>query len=70
VSSKTLSGDGYEYENVQWLLYFYQGYAIHGAYWHNNFGIPVSHGCVNMTNADAEWFFNFAEVGTPVTVIK
>jgi len=28
-------------------MFFYQGYAIHGAYWHNNFGRPMSHGCVN-----------------------
>jgi len=46
-------------------MYFFSGYAIHGAYWHDNFGTPMSHGCVNLTNVDAKWFYDFAEVGTP-----
>jgi LysM repeat protein len=68
VRSQTMSGPGYWLPNVEWVLYFYQGYALHGAYWHNNFGQPMSHGCVNLTNADARWFYEFAEIGTPVTV--
>ncbi len=47
---------------------FYQGYGIHGTYWHDNFGTPMSHGCVNLRNDDAKWFFEFSEVGTPVIV--
>jgi lipoprotein-anchoring transpeptidase ErfK/SrfK len=47
-------------------MYFYGGYAIHGAYWHNNFGTPMSHGCVNLSLPDARWFFNWASVGTKV----
>ncbi len=50
-------GDFYNLPNVQWVSYFYQDYGLHGAYWHNNFGHPMSHGCVNMTNDDAEWLF-------------
>jgi len=69
VRSQTMSGYGYYLPNVEWVLYFYQGYAIHGAYWHNNFGNPMSRGCVNLTNDAAEWFYNFASIGTPVTVI-
>ncbi len=61
-------GPDYDLPNVPWVMYFYQGYAFHGTYWHNNFGTPMSHGCVNMTNADAQWFYNFAPVGTPVHV--
>ncbi len=68
VRSQTMSGPGYWLPNVEWVLYFYQAYAIHGAYWHNNFGQPMSHGCVNLTNEDARWFYEFAEIGTPVTV--
>lgn len=49
-------------------MYFSGGYAIHGAYWHNNFGTPVSHGCVNVRVDRAERLFNWAEVGTPVIV--
>lgn len=60
------SGDYYYLPNVPWVMYFYQGYAIHGTYWHNNFGRPMSRGCVNLTIADAKWFFDWTPVGTPV----
>ncbi len=61
-----LSGPGYYLPNVPHTMYFYRGYAIHGAYWHNNFGTPMSHGCVNLSLPDAEWFYNWASVGTRV----
>ncbi len=67
--SQIMSGPGYYLPNVQWISYFYSGYAIHGTYWHNNFGQPMSHGCVNLTNDDAKWFYDFAPVGTPVLVL-
>lgn len=54
------SGSYYSLPNVQWVQYFYRSYAFHGTYWHNNFGTPMSHGCVNMTVEDAEWLFNWA----------
>jgi lipoprotein-anchoring transpeptidase ErfK/SrfK len=63
-----MAGPGYYLPNVPWTMYFYSGYGIHGTYWHNNFGYPMSHGCVNMRNADAEWAFNFASVGTLVNI--
>jgi lipoprotein-anchoring transpeptidase ErfK/SrfK len=59
-------GDYYYLKDVPYVMYFYRGYGIHGTYWHNNFGRPMSHGCVNLTIPDAQWFFNWAEVGTPV----
>ena len=64
----SMSGPDYHLENVEWVMYFYKGYGLHGTWWHNNFGQPMSHGCVNMTNADARWFYDFANVGTPVHV--
>ncbi|MDX1993771.1 MAG: LysM peptidoglycan-binding domain-containing protein [bacterium] len=66
--SQTMSGPGYYLPGVEWVMYFYQGYGLHGTYWHNNFGQPMSHGCVNLANSDAQWFYNWAEVGTPVRV--
>lgn len=66
--SQTMTGPGYSLDNVEWVMYFYQGYGLHGTWWHNNFGQPMSHGCVNMTNEDAKWFYEFGEVGTPVHV--
>ncbi len=61
-----MSGPGYNLPNVPHTMYFYRGYAIHGAYWHNNFGTPMSHGCVNLSLPDAEWFYNWAPMGTRV----
>jgi lipoprotein-anchoring transpeptidase ErfK/SrfK len=58
----------YLVKNVPHVMYFYQAYAIHGAYWHNNFGRPASHGCVNVPLASAEWLYNWADVGTRVEV--
>ena len=64
--STPMSGPGYYLPNVPHTMYFYRGYGIHGAYWHNNFGTPMSHGCVNLSLPDAEWFYNWAPVGTKV----
>jgi LysM repeat protein len=65
-----MQGDDYFLPQVPYVMYFYQGYGIHGTYWHNAFGRPMSHGCVNLPVHEAEWFFNFAEVGTLVRVIQ
>ena len=61
---------GYDYylPNVPYVQYFYRDYAIHGTYWHNNFGTPMSHGCVNLTIPDSQWIFNWASNGTVVNV--
>ncbi len=64
-----MSGPDYFLPQVPYTMYFYSGYAIHGTYWHNAFGRPISHGCVNLPTDEAQWFFNFASVGTPVRVI-
>jgi lipoprotein-anchoring transpeptidase ErfK/SrfK len=53
-------GDFYSLPNVQWVQYFYGDYALHGAYWHNNWGQPMSRGCINMRNEDAEWLYKWA----------
>jgi lipoprotein-anchoring transpeptidase ErfK/SrfK len=60
VVAQTMSGENYNLPNVQWVQYFYQDYSFHGTYWHNKFGQPMSHGCLNMTNADAKWLFDWA----------
>jgi LysM repeat protein len=59
-------GDYYYLPDVPYCMYYYAGYAIHGTYWHNNFGTPMSHGCTNVSIADAGWLFNWAPVGTKV----
>jgi len=58
------SGAGYYYlEEVTWTCYFYSGYALHTAYWHDAFGAPRSHGCVNLSPYDAWWVFQWSGAG-------
>ncbi len=63
-----MSGPDYYLPNVPYTMYFYQGYGLHGTYWHHNFGTPMSHGCVNLSIPDAAWLYDFASVGTLVNV--
>ena len=63
-----MAGPGYYLPNVPYTMYFYKGYALHGTYWHSNFGTPMSHGCVNLRTEDAAWLFEFASIGTLVNV--
>jgi hypothetical protein len=66
----TISGEYYRVENVPHVLYFDNlGNAIHGTYWHSNFGAPMSHGCVNLPLDIAAWMYAWAPVGTAVTVV-
>lgn len=65
--SKAL-GTFYDLPNVPYTMYYNQGYGVHGAYWHSNFGQPMSHGCVNMKPEEAGIVFNWADVGTRVIV--
>jgi lipoprotein-anchoring transpeptidase ErfK/SrfK len=59
----------YELLGVPWDCYFHEnGNATHGTYWHNNFGVPMSHGCVNMRMENALWIFRWSTpVWTPGT---
>jgi len=63
-----MAGPGYYLPDVPYTMYFYSGYGIHGTYWHNNFGTPMSHGCVNMITADAGWLFDWSHVGILVNI--
>jgi hypothetical protein len=63
-----MAGPSYYLADVPYAMYFYLGYAIHGTYWHDNFGEPMSHGCVNLPTSEAEWFYNWASLGTLVNI--
>lgn len=65
-----MQGSDYDVPDVPFTMYYEGNYAIHGAYWHNRFGTPVSHGCVNVAPDHAAWLFKWASVGTPVVVRK
>ncbi|MBI4133288.1 L,D-transpeptidase family protein [Candidatus Uhrbacteria bacterium] len=60
--------DNYAIPDVPWNLRFKPNYFIHYAYWHNDFGRPRSHGCVNLPLEPAKWIYEWAELGTPVVI--
>lgn len=64
------SGSNYYYPNVKWNLRFKKGYYIHTAYWHNNFGRRMSHGCINMRESEAGEVYSWADVTTPVEIVQ
>jgi hypothetical protein len=73
--TETMSGataadrsDYYYLEDVPWTMYYDEARAFHGAYWHNSFGYPRSHGCVNLSLGDSHWLFDWAAVGDYVYV--
>jgi lipoprotein-anchoring transpeptidase ErfK/SrfK len=67
--SGVLGGEYYHVRNVPDVMYFTnRGHAIHGAYWHNNFGYVMSHGCVNLPLGFATWLYNITPIGTKVTI--
>ncbi len=52
--------EDYELPGVPWTCFFDErGYAFHGTYWHDNFGTPMSRGCVNMRIEEAKWLFRW-----------
>jgi lipoprotein-anchoring transpeptidase ErfK/SrfK len=66
-----IGGEYYNVPDVPWVLYFTNGgHALHGTYWHNNFGTPMSHGCINLPMDVAAWLYDWAPLGTPVLVVQ
>lgn len=64
----TSNPDAYELPGVPWACFFTDnGVALHGAYWHDNFGVPMSQGCVNLRIPDAKWLFRWC---TPVYSVR
>jgi lipoprotein-anchoring transpeptidase ErfK/SrfK len=61
------AGEGYDLPGVPWVSYFTSsGVAFHGTYWHNDFGLPRSHGCVNVTTEAAKWIYRWSLPHVPV----
>jgi lipoprotein-anchoring transpeptidase ErfK/SrfK len=66
----TISGEHYRVEDVPYVMYFDgAGNALHGTYWHSNFGTPMSHGCVNLPLDVAAFLYGWAPEGTAVSII-
>lgn len=68
MSGAPARADYYFLEDVPWSMFFNGATALHGAYWHNSFGYPHSHGCVNLAPLDAQWLFNWVHEGLWVWV--
>ena len=65
-----IGGEYYNVTDVPDVMYFTGvGHAIHGTYWHNNFGAVMSHGCVNLPLDVAAWLYDWTPMGTPVRII-
>lgn len=59
-------GEEFELHDVPYVMYFdKEGYALHGAYWHDRFGVPKSHGCINLSPEDARRVFHWSEPELP-----
>ncbi len=67
-AKQVMAGPGYRLPNVKWVLPYNGDYTLHGTYWHTKFGQPMSHGCTNLSEADAKWVYDWATVGVPVTI--
>jgi lipoprotein-anchoring transpeptidase ErfK/SrfK len=67
-ASMTMSGPGYNLPHVPNNLGFTGDFFIHGAYWHHNFGHPMSHGCINESLPDAAWMFGWGQIGAKVVI--
>ncbi len=84
MAAGNLAYNGYDLPGVPWISYITEsGIALHGTYWHNNFGRPRSHGCINLTSQAAKWVYRWSlpsvpaneqrlyeDYGTPVDVIS
>jgi|SRR5690606_18641539 len=60
-----VEGDEYDLRDVPYVQYFSGNYALHGAFWHDAFGSPRSHGCINLSPLDARWVFDWTEPRVP-----
>jgi hypothetical protein len=66
-----IGGEAYNVPKVPDVLYFTnRGHAIHGTYWHENFGVPMSHGCINLPMDIADWMYEWAPMGMPVLIVE
>ena len=79
IRSTRMSGgsgaDFYDLPNVPYVMFFSndqvaasRGFSLHGTYWHNNFGHPMSHGCVNMKTTDIAKLYDWGRIGTKITI--
>jgi len=66
VNGSLASSWGYDLPGVPWVCYFTEeGVAFHGTFWHNDFGRPRSHGCINLLSETAKWLYRWTLPAVP-----
>jgi hypothetical protein len=65
MSYQMVSREQWDVADVPWAMKFRKGFAVHGAYWHDNFGKRRSHGCVNLSPKDARWVYDWTQPVVP-----
>jgi lipoprotein-anchoring transpeptidase ErfK/SrfK len=66
-----IGGESYNVPKVPDVMYFTdRGHALHGTYWHDNFGTPMSHGCINLPMDIADWMYAWAPLGMVVLIVE
>ena len=66
MQNTNMADEAYSIEDVPWTMYFEGGYALHAAFWHDSFGRTRSHGCINLSPADARWLFQWTTPALPL----
>ena len=65
MAGEDVADGSYDIDQVPYIMYYWGSFALHGAYWHDDFGNVRSHGCTNLSPADARWLFRWAEPALP-----
>ena len=61
-----IASNGFDFPGVPWVVYITEsGISFHGTYWHNDYGIPHSHGCINLTPQAAKWLYRWTMPTVP-----
>jgi hypothetical protein len=67
-NERVASSESFYLADVPWLMFFHENWAIHGAYWHDHFGEPWSHGCINVSPYDALWLYKWSKLGDMIVI--
>jgi hypothetical protein len=67
-NERSASSEAFYLSDVPWLMFYHANWAIHGAYWHDHFGEPWSHGCINVSPYDARWLYEWTKLGDMIVI--
>jgi hypothetical protein len=70
ITSPSPEVENFYFEDTPYVMYYTGVWALHGVYWHDQFGYPASHGCINLSPADAHWLFEWTALGDKIVIIN